>query len=869
MSFIGGVIGWFKSWSSDVYSDKEIKSLEKIRALYIEELGSVVPGILTLTEENKPTGNYSKADILAAQNGRVFANRGATGNFFAYPQYFIGTIHDYLKEKHQRYFGAGRKGDILTLVFLELKEWAEKELPKLSYDKNTLVQLQKRKNYLTRLIQEDFFSHGMFQRRITKFNALIKLNIILDGFIAICEGEMKRESIRENLSKCRESCVGILRKSLDICYYSCDVDARENTFVPEIYVNQSTRHVSIKEREIYNRISKSENGEILKVISILSGLSIPGFPIFENITNTSKYYDDKFDPIYLDWTNSSQVYPWQNGKHSIIAFQRLGAVILKLTDVLRILDLSRDIVSGLGDYWVSQPAKMDFLELLKELELSLQVLKIEFSSFLQCHDDPRTNYNQEMRINGDKGWNPSFTIMKNLLGNVEESIKSVTGFIDNMREIIKDYPIRSVELGAKEIVFVNQMRRRKGLEPIVVHPAQDPNHPSPNHQSNFQVDSVEELKFTISKSTDCFIFMATPDLLKNSIKKPDSFYDNWAHNFLTHHQDLLLAHNQIIADLQLAIKNNDTPNIKLLDIALQANLADLISNLQAEKPQWRFKYFVIPVSLGWPFHRKAGKFAELLTNELVNKLAQSIQTIQRYSEISSSFANSNNDINRALDNQASIISINITRGQNFVDSMLDLLTSNKQQSPRSDVGIESKHSANTECKSEPVITLTTWRREVHAAYFAWVENENNASFEFFPAKEITESTLNRLIELLNSADVQKREIFISSIFSLYQDINSSICDIEPNTSKNIESLEQLKLLSKFLKVMMDSQTVDINQSIGEFMVVVKRTFDSKKARIAQCHNYSSQGLLRPPNIPKNDDTGSSNVSVSLSNNNRG
>jgi hypothetical protein len=872
----------FGSWFSEEYSPEEAKALEGLKKLYLTVLETEPnkPDIFSLNN-GFPKETLVDSRLLSLPSGEAIDNSDAKGNYFANSEYFTSTIESYLKKRNRRIFGGGKKGDMLALALKEWIHWANNRLPRLKYDNDSLKELINRKKYLTRLITGNYFTFSSFIRReVTKFDTFSNINTILNSCIQICKEEEKKQSVRENLSKTRAICVGILNSSLRICCLMCDENAHEIAFIPPNFMAHSrdtSGTISHLEWNMYERILNTENGKILKEVIYLSGLSALGFPEAVSSMTTSTYFDDKLKSINLG-TESLKVvnHPWQKDDidKRLLAFQNLGEIIIEFSDILKILNLTYDIVGGRGDQWVSEPAKIDFENLLLDIESTLQNLILRFTSFMQDQVQARIIYNRYVSSN----WNSNFSTILTLIESIEKNAESIKEAFEDTKRIISNYPMSSNVLNEKEILFINRMRQRKGLEPIPT--SSVPNNPPENSteivETNLPINALlaglDSLRIPIldlgngSFSIDSAKYKENYSALNDTSWNTSKYYQHWACNFVTEHLEFFKNHHIILNQLKSAVRDKDFAKVDAIESALNKNFRDTITTINNEKPQWKFKYYIIPVAIGWPFHIKAINFARSLTTDLENKFLHSMNFIKKCKNtINSSIPTGNSNNNSVIDlplptmarqmqdvlvtseakvKQATTISIIEKNSHQFLTSVLAVSNILPQIIIPSSILEEEKVESNDSTASQTIGQLMQWNEDIHSLYFSWKSNNFEKEVEFFTNTTSAENSLKHLLVLYKSSDLDTQEMFIDSVFTLYRELCSSLRKPVLTTIPYKNSLDQIKLLSCFLNVIMNSTSEDFTQSMEAFNAACKNTFDNKNVRTALSLNYSSHGLLR-------------------------
>jgi hypothetical protein len=928
----GGVasslIGWAASWLSDKYTGKEAEKLDSIKKLYMVELNAKAePEVLTLDDKGFPKKKYTDVGVTSNRIGRASDNRVGTGNYFANSKPFMGTIEIYLKARQRRSVGAGKKGDVLALVLIEWLDWANDDLPKLGYDKDSLILLEARKKYLSKLIADDYFRHSDWWRRgTTKFDTLIKLQSLLDGCIEICKQEEKKQSVREYLSKCREIGVSTLRECLTILYLLCDEKAHLNYFLPVNYISHDKGiygKVSNDEWNIYERVSNTENGRVLKDIIQFGGLDSPGFP--KATQYSSQYYDEKLKALASSWKKSDVVnFPWNNDDQTsitnqIASFQALGESVLDFTAILKILDLAYDVVGGKGDEWASRPAKELFLYALKDFEKSLKNLVERFSKFLTNQDALRGEYNHVNSVSPHKQWNPNFTLISNSIEEIQKNGSAIEKSTEAVENIIEQFPISSELLAAKEKRFSDEVKRRQGLEiptsPSIPERPIDSNSFSQNPPNidllsnslsylNQLLSEINNFRFPIRKSLKGFVIIDKPGLkeFKDDTQMyanmfPNGWgidnYDNWANGFLTQHKDFFVNYHTILDQLKLAIQKKDINDI----VALQDNLSKIFNEISLkidnEKPQWKFKYGFIPVRLGSPFNRLARKFAITLSHELnanfesvsafISKIEASLKAFPAIETEEKSDESSSFQLANAVKILGVSLQSSIAKSEQLIKQLEDKRL--KQQTviinphpiaelEETKISISEESAISTSSNdlslsinqdSESIADeMMSWIESVYSIYTNWQKSDYFGDIKFFENPLAVELALDKILQNRELIDSDAREILVDSIFTLYKELGSCLKKSLLASPENKAKFEQVNLLVNFLKVVMEFNPEDLRHSKENLKRVCSDTFNRQAARISLSQTYQSHGLLKPNPSNRNITPSAQDDTASLS-----
>jgi hypothetical protein len=309
-------------------------------------------------------------------------------------------------------------------------------------------------------------------------------------------------------------------------------------------------------------------------------------------------------------------------------------------------------------------------------------------------------------------------------------------------------------------------------------------------------------------------------------------YKYWAKGFLTHHNDFFVEYDEILNQTLMASKAKNVLDLELQTNLLNTTYSKLLSALESEKPKWRFKYFIIPVAVGRPFHSEAREFAESLSNELESRLEQTKEFISNRIDSIESSARSRDSIQYQLAHEARRV-----EGGNA------LLARAEQDLPG--------HSED-ESKEElinPLVNnirpLDIWIKNAKAIYTYWGLNRYSTTLKFVNNKNVALTHLDEVLSHLNAASDEEKFLFLFIVNDMYGEL-STLCLNDPmlHAPEHKSNLDQIILLRKFLQVIIHSQTEDFSQRKGEFEDCCNTIFNSVNDRVISSVGYSNHGLLR-------------------------
>jgi hypothetical protein len=747
-----GTIAWLVNWwFTDKYSKKEIAHLKKINEIYSDNISADRKSpILQLREgEDIPVHKFTedKLEQIAGLN----ENRIGNENFLVIPDLIIGTIEDYIVERNQRFFASGKAGDVLSIVLLELRNWARDDLTQMDYTEETLKLLIKRKAYVAELIKNGGFDKGFFgKRKITKFDTFKKIESFLDDCITACKEEQSKQTVRDHLRKCRKHSVSILKNCLSIFYLFIDKQANKVTFKAKNYLgcNENRSSDSRMELEINRKISTTENGRILKDIILLTGLDAPANPAPRDVHRISRYYNNERNSNKrIKWESNVVTYPWnnENSNISIQKFQDLGQHFLHFYKICEELEYWYKAIRESDDDSFSERGVTKFLDAIEKLKSIKANLVFQFKDYYESHENKKRSTEGDVKKESDQ-WSANFERMSKKIDKIEIVIKS--SFHRN--------------------------------------------------QNGDEINSIEQ---------------AAADALRFPVTTT-------SHVFCTSHSEFFDKYNAVLNNTVISSHKKDIPSLALQVDLLKEMFKEILSTIENEKPQWRFKYFIIPESLGWPFHGEKRYFTETFTKELKNRF-----------ELTMRFINSRKDSIVTDLRTSAGIKYQMDQEAKRRTERIELYTSLLHKLPK---------PADVEQKEEVVgptqQPLDKWFSETRKLFTDWQDKDYSTSFECFIDINTTEMKLTEFLKYIDDANPTQQENIIGSAFFM-RCILTDVCLKDPimRYAENRKNLNQVTLLEKFLHVIVDSKSEDFSKRKSEFETECKKAFG---------YGYSSHGLMR-------------------------
>jgi hypothetical protein len=302
-------------------------------------------------------------------------------------------------------------------------------------------------------------------------------------------------------------------------------------------------------------------------------------------------------------------------------------------------------------------------------------------------------------------------------------------------------------------------------------------------------------------------------------------------------QEFFDQYNAILNKTALASQSKDINTINSLSHSMKALFPRLTSTIQHEKPQWRFKYFIIPVTMGWPFHREARAFAANLIRELDETYKRSLEFVSVSKD--SIVANLQSEASVASSSRASIERQMATETKSCEESEKNVTSSiQKLTVPEAEL-LEAKEFMEDDMLDRCLRCLVKWSEDASASQ---VENYIN-SLELLTTKELAETTLADMLKIVAEEDEKTSEAFKVTAFNLSQLLEILLLNPLLKSAKHNNTFDQINLLSTLLQVVMNAKSEDFSYSKNKFDRLCKLTFDRKNARTELRAGYSSHGFL--------------------------
>jgi hypothetical protein len=805
---------WFANWWFS--ESKEKIRLIRINEIYLAMVGPI-SNILKINDDVYPMHRFTELE----QNAQADENRIGKENYFVLPDRIVETIEDYIVTRNQRLFGSGHPGDALSLVLLELRDWALNHLTKYDYDEDSIQLLIKRKNYLLEIIRQSIFKKAYFGKRaISKDDTFESIVLLIDDCIIACREEQKKQTVRDHLRKCRNLSVGILKNSLSTLYLLSDHHANKKAIHPNKYLNCSD-NVAVDcnlESKIYKRILSTENGLILKDLILLSGLDASGFPKPKDPHAVSHYYDANHKSNRkLKWGSKIVPYDWskQNSVVSIEKYQDLGEHLLQLSKILADIEIRYKHIGENGNETFSKSGVIRFKAAIAQLKSLQENLISQLSEHIESLESERRKYFYENHINNnDHIWNQNFNHISKRIAIIKKLSKLINIEISKMEVLINSLSSHVENEPDVEILSIERAAARALRFPISV--------------TNKGFVVLNKSQFRHLKD-DSNLFSQN---YSNGWKLGDN-YKLWSQGFLTLHKDFFDKYNSVLDQTVNVSQNKDIPALKLQSDILKSIFIELLTTINFEKPQWRFKHSIIPVSLGWPFHSAARSFAEALSRELKNRFILSDKFISSRIDSLIAYQHSHISIESQLSNSAK----KLQKGDEFAEEIRQVA-----QSTLSTEVEEFKEDAIV-LQVQKHRTIDKLCKDANAVYIAWARKYYSTTVTFFRNKLDAETLMNDMLNHFSEASEQLQGCYLFSATSLHRELTRCLTYKVLNTPEQKQNFMQVTLLAKFLLVIKDFKSENYLIRKNEFESYCEMVFAGSNVQNISGAHYNNFGLL--------------------------
>jgi len=650
---VGSII--HENIAGEVYSDDEKQRMIKLKRLYQEVLQKQSPVTWELDDKNRPTHRIKNQKW--SLHVRQLRQAEKKGHYHYQSSMITDYASTYLMKRGSRWLGKGKPGDLVEQFIGEWIDFAINDLPTLGFDDISVKKIKQRISYLDKVQKNEFiFKFGSVTRNKNKLDTIESIRQQLKACISIAEQESLRQCAREKLDVCRSDISVMLLSCVQTIYYARKTDVYHEPLELSHYIEFSDEFLTSAAKEIYPKIKNTHTGAMLEELISMAGLNSFG-TLGENDDNcfSSRYFGEGGTTKKVNWTGlEHDLPPWVEKKfidRHLSEFQSLGECILRVAGLKQLVENAYDLTGKIGDLWAygDRQGKLSLKAILFLLEKEIKLLNDRYDHLYDYHNTQRHAYNLKNRINPNGGVNPNFNKVDDQKANIDTLYLSIKSASQSIREQMDKFP----EDSPKRI----DTQKKKFYKSIAKYLEQF----HPDYHSEFNllnenidlVDTDENVETTGSHTVEMiglteevnlkwpirqhpheskYFYLDKPEFrsffnkdkidgnsdMINTDWKIGGEYNTWSKFFFVHKSNEFSIFQRLSENLQIQTDNpSGIDDINLASTSLCNHVAALKDRIAHERPAWRFKLAIWPiVTYGWPFHREANTFADLLIAEL-------------------------------------------------------------------------------------------------------------------------------------------------------------------------------------------------------------------------------------------------------------
>jgi hypothetical protein len=376
-----------------------------------------------------------------------------------------------------------------------------------------------------------------------------------------------------------------------------------------------------------------------------------------------------------------------------------------------------------------------------------------------------------------------------------------------------------------------------------------------NRKIELLLNSINDFTFNLSVTTkgyiknkdqkfDKYFQNKSTSKEREAFKRPWSLsdsYTNWTKGFFTRNRDTFKVYKTLLkAKLKKAIIAKDLVGIDVASYSIQELLNNLIKQLKEDRPKWRFKYLIIPASLGYPFNQKANRFAKLMINDLTKKNNELLKTIQKAQKLINQvnakprkdtekldIAGINKEMERTRNN------LNLFNSRKEKQSVSPLEEKTQEDSPI--VVIDQVSDADSNIPANP---FHKWYNQLDTMLDDWLTKDFSYDLNIISSQETAQTILAECMSYRSSLN-GKDKVFLESCGIIEASIKRII---DSNDAIQTKSKMQLGLILQILKTLISPPgTQEYVTNEQQFDLICKNIFIEKDSSYAK--HYNLHGLL--------------------------
>ena len=532
-------------------------------------------------------------------------------------------------------------------------DFALNEVPTYEYDERAIEKIKQRLTYLEAVKKSNIFKFGTIPREKNKFDVFESIEAQLKRCLEVAAKEMLRRNARDELHRCHTMTANLLFSYAQSIYYLRNTDVSHEPLELKSYANADKKKLNAAAQALYPVLHASHTGKMLFEVLHLAGLDTFGVPNDDRISIENPVYFDRQGQLKsVDWEvlGNADLPPWvtpDNKKQQLTAMHRLAQSMLRIAQLKQLIDAAYELTGKVGDVWAygDKEGKSSLKALIFLMEAEINSSKVQFDAIYAYHNESRQTYNKKHRINPDKGVNPNFNLLDANRTALEKHHAELKTSIKSIRDQMASFPVNAEQ----------EMQAKKQKFYVALDDYFKKYYPEDRAQFNFngiksskRKSDAKQVRFEnqpkllvlepdmqfvlpIRKKYKSYWYYCNENLdnaIVNQVTQADitrykkwqlgHSYDDWMNGYITRTHDQWAAY-QHAAHLfeDTLVQGAKFDGAQQNQALLRTTITQLKAQIQLEMPAWRFQWsFMFIKTAGWPFNRKAARFAEHLLSEL-------------------------------------------------------------------------------------------------------------------------------------------------------------------------------------------------------------------------------------------------------------
>ncbi len=814
---------FIESFFGNKYSKKALTRLKSVKDIYETIFripvvtnppspvspSSVVPDYWEL-KDGRPVFCFTPDLNYHAYLDELEHKRKGTQNYYDISKSLSKYISSYLAKRQNRLIDNGKKGDFLELFYVEWLRWSAISLPPYEYSKDSILEFEKRLQYLTAVRKKaNLFPYSKIPGDITKHNVLDFIERELKKCIAKTKEEMERLTAHDHFKKLKDKSDKMLNECLSFIFYNRKTSVHEIPLLVDDYLRSSLDSTySSLEQKTLPFVTASHTGEMLRVLIRFAQIDDEKSLSSKDNALQNYYFNIDFSPRDVKWDLDKGDFPdWVPKvlqRRHLMLFQELTSAILDFIEMKKLIDKAYALCTFKGTLWAygSKQGKESVLAQLKSYENTVAKLSAKIADIDRLNNELQAQYNTYNRENYDS---PADFNLKDA-NYAHECFSSLKTFaLETTSEIQKQIYTFPIDIAKK----VNKLEReycRDVKKALLKHAPEDFhkfNYPefaedntsiisiTDSVSSNLLYETFNLLQFScyelptaeFKHSTDpSFAISIVESVMLSEPWQLGDSYDRWMKGFFVRHNNIFQdLKTNLSVELSEAIQSRKLESVDSTATKITKLLESLTQSILDNRPKWRLN----PLTAGWPFNRKAAKFANILTLKLNEKKAAVKQFVSDKKEhikacLPSPSAKPLVSVNSAYQNSTSAVSL-----------ALAILREQRTSS--------QPYAMNQSSENVIPIIFKKWRVSISDLVSHWAEDGFSEILTLFPTEQSARDILTKFLSYRSALGSN-----VTEFLALCKDIKASYSDyISSNSIEIIDSGSryQLNLLMRLVDVL--------------------------------------------------------------------